>query len=282
MVAVVAAQSIAHADGVCAAGYRTITAEGRAVMIAVLEAGKKALPPAPVGWVILGDDQVSAPTSICGDVQRSPWQYQFTRYYQQVGDQDARNKVIADAAAVQAAAMQKKQPRLDAVMARMEKLTQQQVALLQKGDTERAAALNEDMAKLQDEYKKILDEGDSQQQFDAAAARAGKDLEMSISLSVNESRQSFVPGASNLPLPAGARTAVRWSTSSQGKNSESAMFLLGDWRTTTPGEWRLWPRPDILTNAAHGITVRINADPDRIEPTVASINFASLAALLQR
>jgi hypothetical protein len=282
MVAAIAAESIAHADGVCAAGYRNITAADRAVMIAVLEAGKKALPPAPAGWVLVGDDQVSAPTSICGDVQRSPWQYQYTRYYQQVGDQEARNKMIADAAAVQAAAMKQKQPRLDAVMAKIQELTKKQVALLEKGDIERAGALNEDMAKLQEEYKKILDEGDSQQQFDAAAAKAGKDLEMTISLSVNDPRQIIVPDASNLSLPPGARAAVRWTASSQGKDSGSAMFLLGEWRTVTPGEWRLVPRPTVFTNAAHTITLRISADPARIEPTVAAIDFAGLAALLPK
>lgn len=114
MVAAMTPGSIAHADGVCVAGYRNITAADRSVMIEVLEAGKKALPPAPEGWVIVGDDKVNPPTSICGDVQRSPWYYQHTRYYQHVGDQDARNKAIADAAAIQAAAIKQKQPRLDA------------------------------------------------------------------------------------------------------------------------------------------------------------------------
>jgi hypothetical protein len=58
--------------------------------------------------VILGDDQISVPSNICRDYERIPWNYEFVRYYQRVDDQDARNKVVADAAASAAAALKQK------------------------------------------------------------------------------------------------------------------------------------------------------------------------------
>jgi hypothetical protein len=278
----VACTSTAHADGVCNAGYFNITAADRAVMLEVLEAGKRALPPAPEGWVLLGDDQVDPPTSLCGDVMRSPWYYQYTRHYQQVGNQAERDKIIADAGALQAAAMKQKQPRLDATMAKLEALSKRQVAFIEKGDLEHAAALNEDMAKLQDEYKAILDEGDSQQQFEAAAAKAGKDLVMTISIAVNDRRQTIDPAATNLPLPPGARAATRLTTSIRGEERASAVFLLGAWRNVAERDWQLASRTNVFTNKPHTITVRIDADPERIAPTIAAINFAALAVLLPK
>lgn len=80
-------------------------------MTAVLHAAKKALPPAPAGWVIVGDDQ------------------------------EARNKIIADAAAASVAALKLKQPRLDAAMAKVSAIVKKQVALVEKGDMAGAQAL---------------------------------------------------------------------------------------------------------------------------------------------
>lgn len=151
-------------------------------MATVLEAVKKALPAAPTGWVILGDEAFSVPASICQDYERSPWDYHFTRYYQRVDDQEARDKVIKDAAADAMADLKQKQPRIDAIMAKLKKLSEEQVAAVQKNDMARAQAINHDLAAVQEEYKKVFEEGDSSQKMEAAAAEAGRDLQMTISL----------------------------------------------------------------------------------------------------
>ncbi len=282
IVAAIAAESIAHADGVCAAGFHNLTAADRAVMLETLEVAKSTLPPAPKGWVIVGDDKVDAPTSICGDVIHNPWHYEHTRYYQQVGNQEARDKIIADAAAANAAAMKLKQPRLDAVTARIQELSKKQIAFIEKNDIEHATALNEDMAKLQEEYQKILDEGGGQQQLEAAAARASKDLQMNISITVNDGGQMFGPEVSNLALPPGADAAVRWESTSRGIDSSSVVILFGEWRSAAPGDWRIVPNPAVFTNKAHAIAIHITADPGRVASTLAAIDYAKLVALLPR
>ena len=155
------AASIACGDEACDKGFRDSTAAERATMTAVLQTARKALPPAPTGWVILGDDQISVTKSLCRDYEGAPWIYSFGRSYQRVDDQEARNKIIADAGAASQAALAQKQPRLDAAMAKMDKIVAKQVALIEKDDTAGAAALNDEVASAQAEYKKIMDEGDS-------------------------------------------------------------------------------------------------------------------------
>jgi hypothetical protein len=151
VVAVIAGASLAHADAPCDKGYRDTTPAERATMTTVLAAAKKALPAPPAGWMLLGDDNFSVPSSLCRDLEASPWYYEFTRYYQRTDDQEARNKVIADAASKAAADMKLKKPRLDALMAKMTKLSEQQAAAVQKGDMKRAEALGVDSAKVEEE-----------------------------------------------------------------------------------------------------------------------------------
>jgi hypothetical protein len=280
-VAAVAAASIARSDGVCNAGFRDSTAAERGTMTRVLEAAKKALPPAPAGWAILGEDQVSVPSGICRDYERSPWGYSFTRYYQRVDDQEARNKIIADAAVVQAAAMKQKQPRLDAVMARMNKLSQAQAALVQKGDLERATAMNTDLAKAQEDYEKILDEGDSAQQMAAVDEKTSRDLTMTITVQVNAATEIQGIDAKRLPTPPGALAALRWNAQGRVVNEDLAVILLGQWTSSGPGRWQLLRRPNAAVHAAHVISIHIVADTNRIAQTVNSIDAKSLATTLQ-
>jgi hypothetical protein len=273
----ITATPTARSDAECNAGYRDSTPVERGTMTGILEAAKKALPPAPAGWVIVGDDQVSVPSSICRDYERSPWKYEFKRYYQRVDDQEARNKIIADAAAAATAALKQKQPRIDAITARMNKLSQAQVALVQKGDRERAAAINVDLANAQEEYEKILKEGDSEQQMNAAAEKASRDTQMYITVQVNATAKSHDIGAKSLPLPPGVRAAFRWSAGENSVNEDRALILLGQWRSTEPGRWQALPRPGVTATAAHVISIDVVADPNRIAPTVGSIDVKSLA-----
>ncbi len=274
----VTAAPMARGDAPCDKGYRDTTPAERATMTAVLLAAKKALPPAPTGWVMQGDDQISVTTSLCRDYEGAPWNYHFNREYQRVDDQEARNKILGDAATASAAAQALKQPRLDAIMARMQKLTERQVALFQKGDYVGAGALDAEVAKAQEEYQKILDEGDSQAQMDAAVAKASRDQTMYIDVVVNSNQETPDATAKSLPLPPGARAAFRWSTTRGTVVEDHALILLGQWQRSADGSWKRVRHPEMAPTAAQVISISVTADPERLNAILGSIDVKSLAA----
>lgn len=277
-VAILIAAPAARGDGPCNKGYRDTTPAERATITAVLQAAKKALPPAPTGWVIVGDDQISVATNLCRDYEEAPWNYHFNRYYQRVDDQEARNKIIADAAAAAAAAQKLKQPRLDAAMARIEKISARQVALVQKSDFAGAAAINEEMAKAQADYKKIIDEGDSEEQMNASLARASRDQAININVVVNSDQVVPDASATSFALPQGARAAFQWNTTSGHNTDGHALILLGQWQRIADGSWKRVRHPEMAPTAAQVISITISADPDRLAATIASVDFNGLAA----
>lgn len=280
-VTAIAAPLMAHADGVCNAGYRDTTAAERATMTSVLEAAKHALPPAPAGWVIVGEEQVSVPSSMCRDYERDPWNYQYTRYYQQVGDQDARDKIMADVSAANAAELKLKQPRLDAAMARVDKLTKAFTALAQKGDTEHAAAAYTELTNAQADYGKILKEGDSEQRMAAAEEKYNRDHVMNITVQINAGGEAAGTSAKSLPLPVGARAALHWLTGGRDPHEDRALILVGQWTPGTEGHWHPVRRAGVAPHAAHVISITVEADSERLAATVAAIDCKSLAAALK-
>ena len=281
-VALLAGASSAFADAPCDKGFRNVTPAEHATITSVLTAGKKALPPAPAGWVTQGDEEFSIQQSVCKDEELKPWSYQFTRYYRRTDDQAARDKMMQEAGAKSAAAYAAKQPQLDAIMARMTKLSERQVALVQKGDLNGASALNEEMAKIQAEYQKVADEGDSEEQFQAAAAQANRDLEMTVRLDVNSWRAQAPGDSTKLPLPPGARSALRWSTTSGDVETAHAEILMGLWRPVASGGFASMSREGVSPSAAHTILIRVDADPGRIESTFGAIDFTALAKLVPK
>jgi hypothetical protein len=276
-VAAMAFSAAAPADAPCNKGYRDSTPAERATLTAVLQAARKALPPAPAGWVIEGDDQISVTTSLCRDHEGAPWNYHFGRSYQRVDDQEARNKIMADAAAASQAALALKQPRLDALMARMQKLGMMQVALVEKGDMAGAAALNEDMEKIQAEYQKVIDEGDSDAQMAASLAEAGRDQHMYIGVVVNANQVKPDNDAKVMPPPAGARAAWRWSQTRDGVTEDHVLMLLGQWRPAADNVWKRVLHPEMAPTAAQVISISVSADPGRIAGIIAAIDVRTLA-----
>ena len=276
--AAMAFSTVALGDGPCNKGYRDSTPAERATLTAVLQAVKKALPPAPAGWVIEGDGQISVTTSLCRDSEGAPWDYHFSRSYQRVDDQEARNKILQDAAVASQAALALKQPRLDAAMARMQKIVAKQVALIEKRDYAGAEAMNAEVAKAQVEYQKIVEEGDSQAQMDAAVAKASRDQTMYIGVQVNSNQEAPTAEARSIPLPPGARAAFRWDTTSDKVPSENALILIGQWRSAADGVWKRVLHPAMAPTAAQVMSIRVTADPERIAGIIAAIDTASLAA----
>jgi hypothetical protein len=276
-----AATPVVLADAPCYKNYRNFTPAETARMKAVLQAVQDALPPPPPGWVIAGDDQPSVPQSLCQDVGEVPFQYTYTRYYRQVGDADARQKLVEDQAARDAAVYERKKPRLEAIQAQMEKLSAQQVALIQKGDFAGAEKLNPQVEKLQTEYQKVADEGYDTAQQAAVAKASAHDLEMSISVGVNSLREIVPAEAAAATPPQGVQSAYRWHTESESVSNDEALYLLGLWKPIRQNSWRTGTRPGAPLSAAHTITIRVVADPERLPKTVAAINFAKIAATLK-
>ncbi len=168
-------------------------------------------------------------------------------------------------------------------MARMNLLVQKQVALMQKGDMAGAQALNDEVAKSQADYQKIMDEGDSQAQFDAAMAKASRDKSMYINVVVNSNQETTDPNAKSLPPPPGARAAFRWPSSQEHVPEDHAMILLGQWQPGTG--WRLeagrFTRACAPT-AAQVISISVTADPERIAGIIGAIDVKSLAAVVAK
>ncbi len=264
-------------DAPCNRGFRDSTTAERATITAVLQAVKTAMPPAPTGWVIVGDDQISVARSLCRDYEGAPWGYDFNRHYQRVDDQEARNKIIADAAAAAAAAQAKKQPRLDAIQAKSEALLKRQIAFIEKGDMASATALNEQMAALQEQYKKILDEGDSNAQMMASMAEASRDQQMYISVDVNSNQAKPDNDATVMPPRAGARAAYRWSYTRDGVTEDHVLMLLGQWRPMADNVWKRVLHPEMAPTAAQVMTIKVTADPGRMAGIINSIDVRTLA-----
>ena len=277
--------SIARADAPCNAGFRDSAPAERARMTAILEIARKSLPPAPAGWQIGGYEEISVAGSVCRDNENRPWSYGISRNYTRVEDYEARQTAMQEAAAQAAAEQQKKQPRMDALMAQMQKLSERQVALVQKGDMAGAEKLNHEMAKIEAELKKVADEGDSQARIAAAGKEMDRDLHMSITVRVNETAKPLNSGAANFPLPPGAFAAERWTRPADAERSEEghALVLFGGWsRVDKTKRWMPARRANAVPTAAHVISVKVVGDPARIDPLLQGIDFKSLATALTK
>lgn len=283
--AAVLGASTARGDGPCNAGFRDSTPAERARMTAILEIAKKALPPAPAGWQIGGYEEISVAGRVCRDGENLPWSYGISRNYTRVDDYEARQQVMRDAAANAAAEREKKQPRMDALMAQMQALSQRQVALVQKGDMAGAEKLNHEMARIQDEFKKVAEEGDSQAGIAAAGKEHDRDLHMSISVRINETAKPLPGGAKSFALPPGASVAQRWTRPADAEKSEEghALVLYGTWNRVEPKKsWMAARRANAVPTAAHVISVEVVGDPARIDPLLQGIDFQSLATALTK
>jgi hypothetical protein len=280
-VSVVAALAFAPAglcDAPCNKGIRDTTPAERARITAALQNAKDALPPAPDGWRIQGDDQFSVPSSLCKDKEETPWQYGFARSYVQVGDYAQREKMMEDGAAAAAASKAKNQARLDALQAQMQQIMQQQMALNQKRDYAGAEKLQPQLEKAQAEYEQLMTA--SLQSVEAAGKEYSRDLEMSVSIQVNAAQRAG-PGATPLAKPPGALTAVRWPSENPDATNDSALYLFGNWKREPDGNWQPGTRANVLASGAHAVSVQVSADPERLADVVQQINFAKIAAIVR-
>jgi hypothetical protein len=277
--ALFAATPIALADAPCNAGLRDVTPAERARITAALQLAKAALPPAPEGWQLRGTEEFSIASSICRDSENRPWQFGFGRSYGQVGDYEARQKVMADAAAAAEADRAKNQARLDALQAQMMAIMQKQMALNQKQDYAGAEKLQPQLEKAQADYEKLLTAGN--EQIDAAGREFNRDLEMSISVQMNAGAQRPGRDAAPLPAPAGAVKALRWKNDDPAATDEYALVLFGPWKQDPNGHWRPGVRAGVPPSGAHAVSVYVIADKDRLAGIVQQVDFAKIAAIVR-
>lgn len=273
----------AFGDAVCNAGFRDATAAERAQMTNVLKAAQSALPPTPEGWIIAEDTshELSVPTRICRDGESRPWSYGLSRTFRQTANAEARQETITDQAARQKAAMQERQPRLNALQAKLQTINQQQVALIQKGDYAGAEKLQPQAAATEKEYNKLLNEVYDPSAMATAAKEHDKDLEMSIRVSVNPGIENAGPGATALTLPASGKFAQRWHVEDESQSTDQALYLFGTWRQRSAGSWNSMAREGLAPTGAHAIAVHVSGDPARVTKTLPTIAFAKVAALVR-
>jgi hypothetical protein len=281
LVSLLVAAPGAFGDSVCNAGYRDTTAAERAKMTATLETIRSAMPAPAAGWVISGDDAISVPQSLCQDYAKVPLDYRYTRHYSEVGNAEQRMKLMNDQAALQAAAYQKKQPRLEAIQAQMQAVVAQQIPLLQKGDVAGAEKYNAQIAKLQDEYQKVADEGSNPEATEAAYKELNLDTELTISVSVNPLTARVPADAKPAALPARAKSAYRWHVEDTNSSNDHAQVHFGTWFKRPDGTLQPMPRKGAPFSAAHGFTIEVIGDPERVTKTLAAIDFAKVAAVLE-
>lgn len=273
--------SMAIADSPCNRGIRDTTPAERAKMTGVLQAVKDALPAPPAGWVIQSQETISVPQSWCQDYAQVPLEYGFTRHYRRVDDAEQRQKLLDDQSARLVEAYKQKQPRLEAIQAKMEKLNAQQIALLQKGDIAGSEKYSTQIAALQEEYRRVADEGVDTAAMNAVGKEVNRDLEMTISVSVNPLTASIPADAKPIPAPAGAKSAHRWHVEDESHSNDHVVCHFGTWFKRPDGTFQPMPRQGAPFSAAHGLTVEITAAPERVTQTMATVDFARFASILK-
>jgi len=273
--------TLAGADGECFKGYRDTTPAERAAMMGVLETALGALPPAPDGWVVASDDTLYVTSTVCRDHDSVPWRYDFSRSYGRVDDRDARTRILEDAASQTSADMTSKQPRMDAVMARIQELSQAAVAAAEKGDYDTVDAINVEIQEASAEMERIMGEGGTLERVDEATDAANRDTTISIIVEVNSGHGLYGYGAEPTTVPPGADGAYRW-TDTEGSNvNETRMVLFGRWRTDGEAFDPVF-RDGAAPTAAQAISVRITADESRVASVVDAVDFSALAASVAR
>lgn len=269
----------AYADGECGKGVRQTTAAEQAAMKKVLDGVDRALPPAPQGWVIDDEGDPSIATEICRDIEQRPWAYSRSRSYRETAGEQQRQDAVTAAGQQTTADLASKQPRLDAVSAKMIALAPAVEEAAQKNDLARLTALGEESDKLRAEVDRILQEGgDPGQRFDAFSKSAYADTTMTINVSINPHSDGLPSDAERIAPPAGATTAAR-RLGGDGTMHATTVVAFGTWRTTTDGFAEPVARSG-PPHAPHGISVQVDAADERIDQVVSSIDFSAIGKLL--
>ena len=269
----------AYADDECGKGVRQTTAAEQAAMKKVLDGVDRALPPAPQGWVIEDEGDLPIATEICRDIEQRPWAYSRSRSYRETAGEQQRQDAVTAAGQQATADLASKQPRLDAVTAKIVALAPAVEEAAQKNDLARLTALSEEGDKLKAEYDRIVQEGGNPgERLDAFAKNAYVDTTMSINVSINPNSDGIPSDAARVAPPGGATAAAR-RLGGDGTTHATVVVAFGTWRTTTDGFAEPVARGG-PPHAPHGISVQVDAADERIDQVVSSIDFSAIGKLL--
>jgi hypothetical protein len=277
--ALVLATSITHGQE-CVKGERDTTAAERQTVTSILENALAALPAAPEGWIVGGYEGISVLQRLCMDYEDRPWAYGISRTYNRADDVESRQQVQEDAGAALRASMEARQPRMDAVMAKMQELGTALGAAAQARDQARIDEINRQLAAAQVEMEAVMAEGPSAEQLVAIGNLVYQDREMSIAVQVNAA-VAQTADLETAPPPAGALAAFRGEQAREGVTTAESIVLLGNWQPRTGGGMQLTRRGNLSSAATHGVIVTVRADPVRIDSLFASIDFGRIAALVR-
>ncbi len=154
--------------------------------------------------------------------------------------------------------MQERQPRLDAVQAKMQKIMQQQIALNQKQDYEGAENLQPQLKAAEKEYEKLMNEVYDPAAMAATDKEFNKDLEMFISVRVNPATKTV--GAGRHRHRAARRRANRLiagTSRTRHESNDHALYLFGAWKQSPDGRWQQTARAGAAPPSAHGVAVQV-------------------------
>jgi hypothetical protein len=269
---------VAHGD---CTDQRTILPADRAAMGAVMTASLRALPPAPAGWVITHSDETPDPPKwVCAELVRRPWACSYTRHYSQTAKTSGPDAKVAQSYEALQKDAAAKQPKLDALMAKITKLNEQIVALVQKGDYAGMQPLSEQRDKLQAEYERIANASDATAGFEAAVAEQNQDSGFNITIDLNPDLEYEGEGATLLPTPSGAQTAFQYHYVAKEEDITIAVVLFGTWHKADATRWVIVAKPGVRLSAPHAIAVVIRAAHERVASVLAAIDYSALAAQL--
>lgn len=210
--------------------------------------------------------------------QLAPWSYDFSRTYSNIGGQEARDAAFAAVSVDAQAAFAQKQPQIAALQARLGELGVQEGAAIQKGDLAQAEKINAEVERVTAEFQRVLNEGDANEQLEAAAAKINRDIEFTINVTVNPRVSPPLEHAEIFSVP-GARSAERWNELEDSHYDGNAIVTFGAFKV---GENPPFLDPVARSGApmpgVHALEVRIWSDVDRLSSVIEATNFAALAA----
>jgi len=267
-----------HADEECIKGFRSPTSGEQAAMRAVLDKGLRALPREISGWTPYTDGDLNV-SSQCKDHEPEPWSFEFSRTFDRVDDRAQRDSALKKAGTQYQAARKDNQQTTDAIMARIQELSQAAVAAAQAGDYDKVDALNAEIEKASSQLEALM--SGAQGDLDAATEESNRDRSIRIAVEINPGYESLGYEHRAVPAPAGATSAHRWQDTNIGPGDETELVLIGSWRKAEDTYDQV-PRAGVAQAVPQGIAVRVTADANRIDSVLGAIDFKALAALVAR
>jgi hypothetical protein len=248
-------------------------------MTNVLTATLAALPAPPAGWAITADGETRGPQNVCRDVETAPFPYHTGRFLSRVDNLEQRDRKMKGVFDQANAAAATKQPRIDALNAKLEEIAKKLGEAAGKGDLARAEALNKEADKVGEQLQAVYAENDQTEQVTAAGLENQRDTEIHVDVSANSMHESPGEGAKPMAKPAGVSSAYRWSDDPTQGTQDHVLLLLGTWRAVET-HYEATPRSGAAPTAPSALAIRIDADAQRVDSIIAAIKLGDLAAML--